>query len=181
MQKRLIPLYREQERYTLFYDQHNNQLYKFQHRNKSFAVFFMVILAITYGSQFLDGIYQGYQSTLLNIILFIIAIGVTYYITTEFYNAYYLKETKQQIILDKYNLQDCAIKGMKQLRIEFYSSIVSLPVGIIFFIIFFATSNIRPLVIGCIFVGVIFIFIFTRPLDRKKVLKGFKDKTIDIE
>ncbi|MEW9678002.1 hypothetical protein ABRT01_17925 [Lentibacillus sp. L22] len=181
MKKRLIPLYREQERYTLFYDQHNNRLYKFQHRNKSFAIFFMVILVITYGSKFLDGIYQGYQTTFLNIILFIIALGVTYYVTTEFYSAYYLKETKQGIILDKYNLQECAIKGTKQLRIELYSAIISLPVGITFFIIFFATSKIRPLVIGCICAGVIFILILMRPLDRKRALRGFRNKVIDIE
>jgi len=54
-------------------------------------------------------------------------------------------------------------------------------VGIIFFIIFFATSKIRPLVIGCICVGVIFVLIFMRPLDRKKALRGFKDKVSDIE
>src|SRR5699024_6880623 len=80
MENGLIPLYREQERYTLFYDQHNSHLYKFQHRNKSFAVFFMVILMLTYGSKTFDGIYQNYQSTFLNISLFIIAIAVTYYV-----------------------------------------------------------------------------------------------------
>ena len=180
MENGLIPLYREQERYTLFYDQHNNHLYKFQHRNKSFAVFFMVILMLTYGSKTFDGIYQNYQSTFLNISLFIIAIAVTYYVITKLYSAYYLKETKQKVILDKYSLEKYAIKGAKQLRIEFYSALVSLPVGIIFFIIFFATSKIRPLVIGCICVGVIFVLIFMRPLDRKKILAGFRNQSIDI-
>lgn len=181
MEHKLIPLYREKERYTLFYDQENNHIYKFQHRNKSFAVFFLVMLAIIYGSKLLDGIYQEYQSTFLNIILIIIGIGITYYVSKEFYRSYYLIETKQEIILDKFNLEKYAIKGTKQFRIEFYSSIASLPIGILFFIIFIVTGEIRPLVIGCIFVGVVFIIIFMRPLDRKKALKGFRDKSIDLE
>lgn len=181
MKERLIPLYREEELYTLFYDPQNNHLYKFQHRNKSFGVFFMGILVVTYVSKFLDGIYQPYQSTFLNMIMFMLGIGLTYYVTTKFYSAYYLQETKRAVIFDKVYLQECATKGMKQLRIEFFASIVSLPVGIIFFIIFFATSSIRPLVIGCICVAVIFILTFMRPLARKKVLRGFKNKGIDIE
>ncbi|GIO23662.1 hypothetical protein [Oceanobacillus sp. J11TS1] len=141
MEYKLIPLYREQERYTLFYDQENNHFYKFQHRNKSFAVFFLVMLAIIYGSKFLDSIYQEYQSTLPNIILIIIGLGITYYVSKKFYRSYYLTETKQEIILDKYNLKKYAIKGMKQFRIEFYSSIASLPIGIIFFIIFLSQAR----------------------------------------
>src|SRR5699024_3608068 len=106
-----------------------------------------------------------------NISLFVIAIAVTYYVITKLYSAYYLKETKQKVILDKYSLEKYAIKGAKQLRIEYYSALVSLPVGIIFFIIFFATIKIRPLVIGYNCVVVIFLLILMKYLHRKKALR----------
>ena len=175
MRNKLIPLYREQEHYTLFYNQHTNQIYKFQHRNKSFAVFFLALLSMMWASKLLDNMYQAYEGIFLNIIVSSAAIGITYYVAIQFYHAYYLEDTKREIILDHYKLQAYASKGLKQLRIEFYSSIVSLPIGILFFIIFFVTSKIQPLFIGCICLGVVFILISMKPLSRKKVLMAFKE------
>lgn len=180
MDNKLIPLYRERESYTFFYEQQNNVLYKLQHRNKSFGLFFIFILGMTWASELISDIYANYQSSFLNIIIFISAIGITYYLTDKFYHAYYNKETKREIILDKIKLQEYAVKGLKQLRIEFYSSIVSLPISILFFIIFFSTSEIRPLIIGCIFLGVVLILAFMKPLSRKKLLKKFEDKMIEL-
>lgn len=181
MKNKFIPFYREKELYTLFYDQSHNRLYKFQHRNKSFGVFFLFMIMIIYGSSFLDSIYQKYHSVLFDIVLFFVAVGITYYIARKFYQYYYIEETKRSIILDQNTLEKCATKGTKQFRIEFCSSIVSLLIGVVFFIIFFVTSRIRPLVIGCICMAVIFILIYMKPLARKRVLKGFRDRNIEIE
>src|SRR5699024_11593202 len=74
----LIPVYREKEFYTLFYDQHQNVIYKLQHRNKSFGLFFMFIIAMTWFSESLDAFYINYKNTFLNIVTFIFAIGITY-------------------------------------------------------------------------------------------------------
>lgn len=82
---------------------------------------------------------------------------------------------KREFILDKDEMKEYAIKGLKQLKIEFYSSIVSLPVSVFFYAIFFITSKVRPMVIGCIFLGVTFIFAFMKPLSRKRILRQFKD------
>src|SRR5699024_957117 len=174
MGNRLIPLYRERELYTLFYNQHKNKIYKLQHRNKSFAVFFFTILVLTWASESLDIFYQAYQSTFLNVIILIIAIGITYFVMIQFYRSYYQKDTKREMIMDKHKLQECVIKGLKQLRIEFYISIISLPIGILFLILFFVTGESRPLAIGCVCLGVIFILILMRPIERKKVLKRFR-------
>src|SRR5699024_10237453 len=154
MGNRLIPLYRERELYTLFYDQHKNKVYKLQHRNKSFAVFFFTILVLTWASESLHVFYQAYQSTFLNVVILIIAIGITYFVMTQFYRSYYRKDTKRELIMDEHKLQECAIKGLKQLRIEFYSSIISLPIGMLLIILFFVTDKIRPLAIGCVCLGV---------------------------
>src|SRR5699024_4309896 len=149
MGNRLIPLYRERELYTLFYDQHKYKIYKLQHRNKSFAVFFFTILVLTWVSESLDVFYQAYQSTFLNVIILIIAIGITYFVMTQFYRSYYQKDTKSEMIMDKNKLKEYVIKGLKQLRIEFYISIISIQNGILFLIIYFLIGQFMHLYIGC--------------------------------
>lgn len=140
------------------------------------------MLLIIYGSSFLDSIYQKYHRVSFDTLLFFVAIGITYYVARKFYQHYYIEKTKRPIILDQNILEEYAVRGTKQFRIEFYSSIISLLIGVIFFIIFFATSRIRPLVIGCTCMAVIFIFlIYMKPLTRKRVLKGFRNKNIKIE
>src|SRR5699024_3620550 len=131
-------------------------------------------LSITKSKTFSDNIYKIYQIYLLNSNVFIIAIVITYYVSIQFYHAYYIEDTKREIVLDQYKLREYADKGLKQLRIELYSSIVSLPVSFLFFIILFVTNKIHPLFIGCIFLGVIFILFFMKPLSRKQMLVKFK-------
>lgn len=180
MDEKLIPLYREREIFTLFYEPHKNIVYKIQHRNKSFGLFFIFILAMTWLSKLLDDFYMHYQNPFVNMILFIIAIGITYYVSTKFYNAYYQQETKREMIVDKDDMEKYALQGLKQLKIELYSSLVILPISILFFIIFFTTSYLAPMVIACIALGATFILIFMKPLSRKRILHKFKTRTIDI-
>jgi len=176
VENNLIPIYREKELYTLFYDQHKNVIYKFQHRNKSFGLFFMFIIVMVWFSESLDAFYINYKNTLLNIVIFLFSIGITYYVSKRFYNAYYQQESKRELMLDKDEMKNYAIKGLKQLKIESYSSIVSLPISVFFYTIFFITGGVRPMVIGCIFLGVIFILAFMKPLSRKKILNQFGSK-----
>ncbi|HLR54937.1 MAG TPA: hypothetical protein VK078_09480 [Pseudogracilibacillus sp.] len=180
MNNKLVPLYRERESYTLFYEPKNNALYKLQHRNKSFGGFFILMLATYWFSKLLNRFYEDYQNSFLNIVIFIFAIGITYYIASIFYRSYYNKETKREIILDKIKLQEYAVKGLKQLRIEFYSSVVLLPINVIFFTIFFITGDIDSLVIGCIFSGAVFILGFMKPMSRKRILKKIENNLLDI-
>ncbi len=180
MTEKLIPLYRERESYTLFYEQDKNVIYKLQHRNKSFGSFFIFILAMLWLSSMLDNFYQKYQTSSLDITIFIFALGITYYVSKKFYNAYYQQETKREMIVDKDDMEKYATKGLKQLKIEFYSSIVILPISILFFMIFFTTSQIAPMIIGCISLGAAFIIIFMKSLSRKRILNQFENRMIDI-
>src|SRR5699024_9338762 len=122
MGNRLIPLYRERELYTLFYNQHKNKIYKLQHRNKSFAVFFFTILVLTWASESLDIFYQAYQSTFLNVIILIIAIGITYFVMIQFYRSYYQKDTKREMIMDKHKLLYLASKKCMKWHLKMYAT-----------------------------------------------------------
>src|SRR5699024_11563462 len=90
----------------------------------------------------LDAFYINYKNTLLNIVIFLFSIGITYYVSKRFYNAYYQQESKRELMLDKDEMKNYAIKGLKQLKIESYSSIVSLPISVFFYTIFFITGGV---------------------------------------
>src|SRR5699024_10365170 len=113
-----------------------------------------MILVLTLASVSYDVFYQAYQSTFLNVVILIIAIGITYFVMTQFYRSYYQKDTKRELIMDEHKLQECAIKGIKQLSIEFKRSIISLSIGMLIIILFFVTDKIIPLAIGCVCLGV---------------------------
>ncbi|MGY0691203.1 hypothetical protein ACW2QC_00255 [Virgibacillus sp. FSP13] len=180
MQNKLLPIYREKELYTLFYDQENNHLYKIQHRKKSFGVFFILMLAVFYGSKIIDGIYQEYQDPLLNTILFFAALALGYFVAQSIYGNYYIEETKREIFLDSSAMEQNAIAGMKQLRIEIYASIVALILALLAFVLFFIYSEILLLVIGTFGVATIMILLFMKPFARIKVLKKFKRREIEL-
>src|SRR5699024_12461367 len=118
-----------------------------------FCSFFFTILVLTWASESLDVFYQAYQSTFLNVVILIIAIGITYFVMTQFYRSYYQKDTKRELIMDEHKLQECAVKGLKQLRIELYSSIISLPIARLFIILFFVKYKIRPISFVYVFFG----------------------------
>src|SRR5699024_6460302 len=80
MESNLIPVYRERELYTLFYDQQQNVIYKFQHRNKSFGLFFMFIIAMTWFSESLDPFYINYKNTFLFFFIFLFFFFFFFYI-----------------------------------------------------------------------------------------------------
>lgn len=180
MDEKLIPLYREREIFTLFYEPHKNMVYKIQHRNKSFGLFFIFILTMLWFANMLDDFYKNYQSSFLNITIFIFAIVSTYYVSKKFYIAYYQQKTKRELIVDKDDMEKYAIKGLKQFKIELYSSVVIVTISIPFFILFFITSYMAPMVIACICLGAVFILMFMKPLSRKRILHKFKNRTIDI-
>lgn len=177
----LIPFYREKEHYTLFYDYENSLIYKIQHRKKSFSVFYLVILGILFSSSFLDSIYQAYKGTITNIILFLASIIISYFIAKLVYDNYYLQDTKRKILLDDNYLKDCAIKGVKQFKIESYACIFVFIIAILCFVLFFSINRIQPLIIGCLGLSAIFVLIFMNPFRRVKVLREFVSNEITLK
>lgn len=178
---KLIPFYREKELYTLFYDHENSHMYKLQHGKKSFAMFYLVILAVLLGSQYLDRIYQVYKGPFVNTILFIAAFIIGYIIAKMIYDNYYIQDTKRKVIFDGPTLQEFAMKAKKQFRIEIYACLFGVIVAILCFALFFSINRIQPLLIGCFSISALFIILFMKPFRRLKMLKGFIENEISNE
>ncbi|WP_336253601.1 hypothetical protein [Oceanobacillus sp. SE10311] len=177
---KLIPFYREKELYTLFYDHENSHMYKLQHGKKSFAMFYLVILAVLLGSQYLDRIYQVYKGPFVNTI-FIAAFIIGYIIAKMVYDNYYIQDTKRKVIFDGLTLQEFAMKAKKQFRIEIYVCLFGVIVAILCFALFFSINRIQPLLIGFFSISALFIILFMKPFRRLKMLNGFIENEISIK
>ncbi|HLS71120.1 MAG TPA: hypothetical protein VK027_05615 [Chitinophagaceae bacterium] len=181
MKKKLTPLYREKEIYTLFYDTIHNKLYRFPHRNKSSFTYIGLFILVLYGSTLLNDIYQPCSGPVLNIALFLIAAIICYFIAKSFMKNYYIQKIDSNIFFDENSMEDLANKGMKQFRTELNLGVV---LGMILAafgsVLFFIFSQIELLIIACLGLFPLFLIFLTYPLTRKKILKKFQNKEIKL-
>ncbi|MEC5425179.1 hypothetical protein QGM71_16965 [Virgibacillus sp. C22-A2] len=181
MKNKLIPIYREKELYTFFYDPDKNHLYRFQHRKKSSGMNFFLLLAVLYGSRYADRIYQSYKGPLVDVVLFTIVLVISYFMAIYFYEKFYIQEKSPKIFLGKESLENYAAKGISQLRTELYlGATLSLLLTIGGFVLFFVFSHFELLVIGCLGSLAIFIFLLMRPFTRIKILRQFQKGEIEL-
>ncbi|SHG92705.1 hypothetical protein [Virgibacillus chiguensis] len=181
MKNKLIPIYREKEIYTLFFDDKNNKLYKFPHREKSSLIYILLFFVVLYGSQFINQIYQPYKGVLLNITLFAIANGVCFFIAKFVYSHYYIQKTDENIFLNQESMKKYATEGENQYRLEVnLGGGISLVMFVIGSVLFFIFQQMELLIIGSLGSVPLFIILINRPLSRLKILRGFQNKNIHL-
>lgn len=180
MKNKLIPIYREKELYTLFYDTENNELYKTQHRNKSYVVYVVLFLLVIYGSSFIDHFYSQVQNALLNVLMILFMFVLSYFIGLTVYRNYYLNDTARSTFFNQGHLEELAIKGTKQLRVELIGCCLAILLAIIGFGFFLLLHQIVFLMVGSIGIAVLWILVFMKPIKRIKVLKDLKNNKIDL-
>ncbi|ASN05374.1 hypothetical protein [Virgibacillus necropolis] len=179
MKNKLIPIYREQEIYTLFYDTVHEKLVLFPHRKNAPLAYVYLIILVLLGSWYFNDIYQPYKDPLFNIILFLVVIVFSYVFAKIFMNSYYIQRTEETVYLDNESMENCAIQGMKQLRMELYlGGGISVLFTVAGFALFFIFSQLVLLTFGGLGVVAIFLILLTRPFTRIKVLKKFQSKEI---
>ncbi|WP_040981884.1 hypothetical protein [Oceanobacillus jeddahense] len=177
MKRNLIPIYRNQDLYTLFYDQNEKVIYKIPFWKKnSISSVYLIVIALYIIGFLLNGFYQNYSNVLLDIILLILGIGIAYVTVDKIYQIYYEYEKKHPIILDFSYLEECIYKGMKQSRIEIVVIVLSFLFAIVAFALFFIANSIEPLIIGCLSTTVFLSFIYMKPFKRRKVIKEWSKK-----
>jgi hypothetical protein len=178
MFEKLIPVYREKENFTLFYDTDKNQLFRLPHRGKigGFSWYYLLPLLVLYASSFLNDLYQPYGSLVLNLVCSIVLLPIGYSIARVFYKGYYIQNKNREYYLDKENLLNYEEQGKKQFVRECIGTLFSIAVMIIGFVIFFVFNQLQGLIIGGIGCTVVWIFLLMRPYSRlqlyKKIQKG---------
>ncbi|MFU0791773.1 hypothetical protein JNUCC74_07280 [Cerasibacillus sp. JNUCC 74] len=181
MKNKLIPIYREKEIYTLFYDKDHNKLYKFPHRDKSSFVYVLLFILVLYGSRIVNAIYQPYKGLLLNITLFFIVNIICYIIARYFFNHYYIPKTERTIFYNQESMESFAYKGEKQFRLELnLGGGLSLLLAGGGYTLFFMFSQIELLIIGCLGSVPLFMIIINKPFTRIKILREFQNKEIEL-
>lgn len=181
MKSSLVPVYRDRDLYTLFYDQDDQLIYKIPFAKKSsiISVYVTVIVIYIIGN-LLNDFYIKHHSLFLDISLFIIGIAVAYLTVNIMYRVYYMEEKTRPLILNDSFLEECVGEGMKQSKREILVVIISFLFAVVTFIIFFTINSIKPLIFGCFSTSVFLSFTYMKPLKRRKVIKEWRmKKTLD--
>lgn len=179
---KLIPIYREKEMYTYFYNENSEKLYKIQHRKQSYLSYILLYLLVLYGSGVVNQIYQQFQSVLLKYILVAVVLLSCYMISKLFYKQYYLQDSMKVIYISNEFLAICIKKGMKQLKVESISVIViGMPMILIGFLLFLYKNNIQALVIGALGIIILIVYILSHPYKRYDYLKEFDRRNVEGE
>lgn len=170
--EKLIPLYRLDELYTIFYDISDGKYYKINHKERSKVKYFIgLFLLITIG-QLIDNIYKSFATPLLNILLLVGGFILTYFIIRRFYSNYFILGSKKKMKLTDDELNTYVEEGYKQYRLELIFSVVGVILGALFAIIFLVTAQVYPLLVSCAMFAVLIIFLFTKPKIRRQQLKS---------
>ncbi len=178
---RLIPIYREKEIYTMFYDSKQNKLYRYAHREKSSFLYILLFIIIINSSGLLNQIYQPYKGFLLNIILLIISNFVCYFVAKYLYSRYYIQTTGKGIFLDQESMKEYARKGEEQYYLELnLGGGICLFVVVIGFALFCIFNQIQFLIIGSLGSIPLFMIFLNRPFRRLQVLRAFQNKEIEL-
>ncbi|MGY0691200.1 hypothetical protein ACW2QC_00240 [Virgibacillus sp. FSP13] len=78
-------------------------------------------------------------------------------------------------------MENYAIKGMEQLRIELsVGGGLSILLALLGFVLFFMFSQFELLIIGCLGSAPIFVFLLMKPYTRIKILRMFQNKEIKL-
>jgi len=106
----LLPIYRKEEIYTIFYDEDEDTFYTLGHRKKSFGGMYSAIIGTYLFAWLLDVLYVGQAHVMYDVVIAVICIIITYHVTKKFYNNYYLHETKRETILYEQTIPSYARK-----------------------------------------------------------------------
>ncbi|ONK23513.1 hypothetical protein BLX87_09825 [Bacillus sp. VT-16-64] len=179
MQKidKLIPIYREQKAYTIFYDREHHKFYKFQHQE-----FYAILILIIYSLAILGGIYLAneiflyfsFAGNAVNMFLLtcigIVIIG-SYFVAKMYYRSFYAQKPRE-IFLNRESMETYARKGIQQYRVAIYAGGgLSVLMALISFILTLVFARLDFLVLGGLGITNTFHLLFIKPFTTQKILK----------
>lgn len=172
--KQFIPLYREKELYTVFYDVQERRLVKLPHRKKTYIVYVVLFLSVLHGTPYVTRFYDHLPYSLLKFIVLFVIIGITCFATFMTYYRYYLWDEISPVFAHVNNLEKIVLKGREQLRFDsvicFFCMIVTFVLGFIFLI----TQDVVWFVLTNLFLAPSLIYLLMRPIRRMKLLRDYE-------
>lgn len=169
--EKLVPLYRLDELYTIFYDISDGEYYKINHKERSKVKYFIGVFSLIMIGQLIDNIYKAFATPLLSILLLTGSLALTYFIVSKFYSNYFLLGSKKKMDITEDDFKAYVEEGYKQYRLELIFSAIGVILGFLLGIIFLVTAQIYPLLVSCAMFAVLIIFLFTKPKIRRQQLK----------
>lgn len=176
--KHLIPIYREKELFTIFYDTTQQQLVKLHHRRRTYGTlilwhFFMIRIISK-----IENFYHSLQNIILQGIMIIVLFYLSYLGSRIFYKKYYLQETIGSVFNNDIYLQKVFKNGRKQFRLERRITFIVCIAFIISLGLFIVTNHFANMIFAYLSFLPINIFLFTRPIKRHYLLKQLEGELL---
>lgn len=172
--KNKVLLYRIQEKYSVFFDETTDKYVKLQHREQNMSSsikYVFLFLFMLYFPKFLNSYYQFVSGRIINIFCLGVAGILSSVLSKKYLNQYYLVDNVQPLYLNKDFFVENINLGKKQLCIETCTVVIVLSFSILTSILFFTFSNLHLLSICFISYFILSIYIYMKPIKRKKILQ----------
>lgn len=121
-QKGLVPIYRKEKDYSIFYDRENDTYYRYQ-QQESYTILIMFLFSIALlglvtltNEVFIYYRFAGIAYHLMYITVTLLTLLLSYYTAQIIHHKFY-KQSPQEIFLDPYHLKKYAEQGLKQMKI----------------------------------------------------------------
>lgn len=179
---KLLPIYREQKEYTIFYDHEHEKFYTFQHQEiYPFFILILHSLVIPAGIYLANEIflYYAFTATGLRMLLLScisIVVIVSYFVAKLYYRNFYTIEARE-LFLHRDHIEKYARLGIEQYRKAIYvGGTLSILFAVVPFLLTLVFARLEFLVLGGLGITSTFNVLFSKPFTTKKILEHFLHK-----
>lgn len=173
--KNLIPLYREKEMFTIFYDTKQDKLVKLPHRKKTYILYVVLFILVLYSIPYVVNVYNHIDHSAVKLLIVFALVGITYLASHVTYYRYYLRHIINPVFPNSIYLEKVFVKGRKQFRIESVTCFICAMITLISVFLFLLLNQLIFMIFANLFFGPCFIYIFMRPIKRMKLLRKERD------
>lgn len=181
MVKKLIPIYRKEERYTIFYDQTLRRLVRLVHNKHSILFFLSIACIAMILITILHSFVKSPDSVYLRIVILALWNGISLLAVKSYYKRYYILPSKNLIFPHEKVIEEAILKGWRQYKIERIIAITFIPLSLVLCYIYLISGAYVFLYVISLFVSPVMIFTFTKPFKRRRLFINYlKDKKADL-
>lgn len=179
MVDKLIPIYRKEEEYTIFYDQSLKGLVRLAHNKHSILFFLSIACIAMILITILHSFVKSPDSLSLRIVILALWNAINLLAVKNYHKRYYILRSQSSISQHEKGVKEAFLKGWRQYKIERIIVIPFIPLSLVLCYIYLISGTYVFLYVFSLFVSPVMIFTFTKPFKRRRLFVNYlKDKKV---
>lgn len=170
----LVPIFRQKELYTIFYDIKKGSFVKRPHRKPNVVLYVASLLILLRVIPYIDRWYDLYDHLGIKLLFIAGSIGITIYATYELYVRYYEQDKVCEMFPALLPITELFVKGRKQFWVETIVTLLFLAISIISIALFLLFRQFIYMIIANFLYSPCLVFLWMRPYKRMKLLRKSK-------